>query len=1242
MAGNQIEITFEGGAPGTQLSELSIDTDKEGNGLSIGDCLFDTAPGGLGAYESHPLVITGSAGIDSIDSSVADGGTRLVFHFAGFDPGEKLVFTIDVDEMGFLGPNSLAEGNEFEGSMLSATFTAPHFYDASGKDMFIDFYDSKLAGSGLPLPPDNYMPSSEAPHADLTAGAIFSLEQEPLPIRISGTVFEDMNADNTQQPGDPGMASVRLDLLRLEGSEYVPTGRSATTAPDGSYWFDGLLPGTYRIAETQPDGYTSVGAKPGTVGGQTRGAVTDPDTLSDIQLLGGDESVRNDFAEYRPGSIGGRVIADYNDNCQYDAGDRLLPGVTLQLLDATGQVLATTQTDADGQYVFSGLRPGTYGVNELQPAGYLDGGDRVGSAGGALQPPDAIVGITLFSGTVGEHYDFCEVEPAALSGYVYADSNNNGVKDPGEPPLSGVQITLLDSAGNPIGTPAETDANGSYRFDGLRPGLYGVAEAQPAGYLDGFDTAGTAGGTAHNPGDAITGANLAPGTNGEDYNFGEILPASLAGMVFSDANDNGVYEPPDTPLAGVTVYLLDASGMPIAAATTDAEGNYRFSNLEPATYGVEEVQPGGYLDGKDMVGTAGGAVSANDRITGAKLHPGENATGYDFAEVLPAAISGYVFQDGPAITYPFGTTPPDPLALRDGKFRPDDARIAGVRLTLANARGEPILDAGGQPVVTFTDAAGYYQFAGLRPGTYTIIEMQPAGYIDGIDTAGSKGGIAVNANSKIDATILEDLAFDPGTDAILRIRVQGGDNGTGYNFSEIKVEELPLPPPPPPPPLPPPSSSSPPTYFAEPAQPAVWYQPGPVWEVLSPLNAGGAVVVQYTWHLSVVDAGRPREDRDGTTSVAEARSVLFNAVSWSGPDLDELEWILADSSGTPVRSYVFGLLGATPVVGDWNGDGSSKIGIFFDGLWFLDLDGNGMWGDEDLWARLGAANDRPVTGDWDGDGKTDIGIFGPAWEGDARAIEAEPGLPDVANRSDAQVLVRYKNIPPDPDQATVGWRTLKRTSLGKFRKDLIDHVFQYGSRDDVPVAGDWNGDGVTNIGVFRNGLWLLDADGDGRWSEGDRQVKLGSPGDVPVVGDWNGDGRTKLGVYRKGTWYLDTNGDGVLDARDKVFQLGSPGDIPVVGDWNGDGIDEVGVVRPREAKPDRSVARRDVPTVSPAPVSVAAPGGTGVLPSSTGVSPAPASTGRMPVPPADAPSAPAPQPAPSSGQQVAEGPTSAD
>jgi len=64
---------------------------------------------------------------------------------------------------------------------------------------------------------------------------------------------------------------------------------------------------------------------------------------------------------------------------------------------------------------------------------------------------------------------------------------------------------------------------------------------------------------------------------------------------------------------------------------------------------------------------------------------------------------------------------------------------------------------------------------------------------------------------------------------------------------------------------------------------------------------------------------------------------------------------------------------------------------------------------------------------------------------------------------------------------------------------------------------------------------------------------------LPVVGDFNGDGIEQLGVFRGGTWMIDSNGNGELEVTDKVFELGTAGDKPVVGDFNGDGIDEPSV-----------------------------------------------------------------------------------
>jgi hypothetical protein len=208
--------------------------------------------------------------------------------------------------------------------------------------------------------------------------------------------------------------------------------------------------------------------------------------------------------------------------------------------------------------------------------------------------------------------------------------------------------------------------------------------------------------------------------------------------------------------------------------------------------------------------------------------------------------------------------------------------------------------------------------------------------------------------------------------------------------------------------------------------------------------------------------------------------------------------------------------------------------------------------DRSACGKLGHENDRPVVGDWDGDGKDDIGIFGPAWAGDPRAIAEEPGLPDHMNRPQG----KQKNVPPQPQDAAIGARSMKLTSLGKLRADLIDHVFHYGTATDTPIVGDWNGDGVTTIGVFREGGWRLDVDGDGKWSDRDLAADFGEPGDKPVIGDWNGDGIDDLAVYRGGEWIFDSNGDRRIDAADRRLSLGGPDDQPIAGDFNGDGIDE--------------------------------------------------------------------------------------
>jgi hypothetical protein len=121
-----------------------------------------------------------------------------------------------------------------------------------------------------------------------------------------------------------------------------------------------------------------------------------------------------------------------------------------------------------------------------------------------------------------------------------------------------------------------------------------------------------------------------------------------------------------------------------------------------------------------------------------------------------------------------------------------------------------------------------------------------------------------------------------------------------------------------------------------------------------------------------------------------------------------------------------------------------------------------------------------------------------------------------------------------------------------------------GNRSDIPVAGDWDGDGKWEVGVRKassNLFRLRRADGTVYG------VTLGEAGDIPITGDWNGDGRTDLGVYdlTQAAFSLrleDTDGLVWLAS----VKYGTAGDLPVTGDWDGNGKTDLGVWRPSSAQ----------------------------------------------------------------------------
>ena len=189
-------------------------------------------------------------------------------------------------------------------------------------------------------------------------------------------------------------------------------------------------------------------------------------------------------------------------------------------------------------------------------------------------------------------------------------------------------------------------------------------------------------------------------------------------------------------------------------------------------------------------------------------------------------------------------------------------------------------------------------------------------------------------------------------------------------------------------------------------------------------------------------------------------------------------------------------------------------------------------GAPDITITFGATGDQPLAGDFNGDRKDDIGVFRP---------------------STGQFILRFSTVS-------------KACSFCPPVTTFTILTINFGQSGDQGVVGDWNGDGIDTVGVFRSttSQWFLTNSPNINNSSPSVNITLapfGTPGDIAVTGDWNGDGKDTIGVWRTSTGqFFLSNSTTAPPAIDFTLTFGGlNGDIPLVGDWNGDGIDTPGV-----------------------------------------------------------------------------------
>jgi RHS repeat-associated protein len=307
---------------------------------------------------------------------------------------------------------------------------------------------------------------------------------------------------------------------------------------------------------------------------------------------------------------------------------------------------------------------------------------------------------------------------------------------------------------------------------------------------------------------------------------------------------------------------------------------------------------------------------------------------------------------------------------------------------------------------------------------------------------------------------------------------------------------------------------------------------GPTVALSGPLqaNASNLPATDQNLHINVTDGTRGGSDAQQRSGVDRV-DVLVDGKRVRRFDRHDNEWLLLNASGAgPLGADVNFRYGNTtqdddmPIVGDWNGDGKDTAGVYRQTTDAFRLRNSNSSGDPDLYFGLYGSNDIPVAGDWNDDGTDTIGVYRP---------------------SNNTFHLRNSNT-TGSDDITV----------------------TYGIAGDIPVVGDWDGNGTDTIGVYRPGTASFLLKNTNTGGSADVSVAYGVPsspqGDLPVVGDWDGNGTDTIGVFRRqtNTWLLrNTNTAGSADvstvfgtALDPTFQ-----EVPVPGDFDGDNKDTPGI-----------------------------------------------------------------------------------
>ncbi len=546
---------------------------------------------------------------------------------------------------------------------------------------------------------------------------------------IGDTVWFDRDGDGLVGADEPGLGSVDVAVIWL-GADGVAGGGddvvySTTTNAAGAYAVGSLPPGNFEVVidDTDlPSGFQPVFDADGTLDNRT--AVT---------LGAGETFVTADFGYRGGGSIGDTIWLDTDSDGLVDAGEVGLEGVIVEVTwfgpdgvagggdDAT---FADT-TDVDGQYLVDGLPAGSY---EVLVTGGLPGGVSNTYDEDGNQDSAAPVTLVVNDDHLGADFGYAGV--TSLGDRVWWDLSADGVQDPGEPGLGGVEVAATFAGADDIFGNADdevfvtlTDGSGDYLFAGLADGDYRVAVTGgvDAGMVNTFDE--DDGIIAPDASTLVAGLIATAHLTAD---FGYVGSGRIGDTLWFDVDGDGLVDGAEPGIPGVTVTLTWYGPDGVAGGdddvqlttVTDADGMYGFDGLPAGRFDItvdETTLPPGLEATFDLDGGFDGGAQLS-------LADGEVRDDADFGYTGTGSIGDTVWLDLDG----------------DGAQSAGEPGIPGVDVIVTWAGLDGILGTGDDVTYTdITDGDGEYRIGRLPAGD---CQVQVSGMPSGVTQSGDPDG----------------------------------------------------------------------------------------------------------------------------------------------------------------------------------------------------------------------------------------------------------------------------------------------------------------------------------------------------------------------------------------------------------------------------------------------------------------------------------------------------------------------